>query len=197
MPDPLIITLSCARDRLAAQDAIRFTWRRMLPKGLEHVFLLGRGNNDPAGDEWVVDAPDDYPGHQEKYRGALVRALDRGYDFVFLACIDTYIEPGRLLASGFLRHDYTGRKCDGEPHASGGCGYWLSRHAMLWLVTEPVTTDYADRADFQCLRRNEIALHDDQRYGTSITKHLSRGTGVYDPAWMIETHQKYLETPLE
>jgi hypothetical protein len=192
----LIITLSCARDRLAAQDAIRDTWRPMLPKGIGHVFLLGNGNRNPSWDEWIVEEPDDYPGHQAKYRAAIRKALDRGFLRVFLSCIDTYVS-GKIIEPKLFGHDYVGRKCDNEHHASGGAGYWLSAPAMRALATGPVTTDYADRADSDVLLGAGFVLKDDPRFGTSFTKHLSRGTGVYDPQWMRDTHKKFMEQPLE
>lgn len=192
----LIITLSCARDRLAAQDAIRETWRPLIPKGIGHVFLLGRGNRNPSWDEWIVDAPDDYPGHQEKLRAAVSRALSRGFLRLFLSCIDTYVTP-KIADPTLERHDYVGRACDGEPHASGGCGYWLSAPAARVLDAYPIDTDYCDRADARALFGAGYALHDDRRFGYSFTKHLSRGTGVYNPQWMRDTHKKFMEQPLE
>jgi len=194
---PIILTISCAKDRLAGQQAVRETWRH-LSQGwcFDHKFLLGRGNTDEQSDEWIVDAPDDYAGVLEKLRCAYRRADE--YDFTFVSCIDTYIVPVRLQQTGFRRHNFSGAKCATEAHASGGNGYWLSRRARQHLADSPILRlwPYADQEDSQVLFMADIPLHDDQRYGVSVTKHLSRTTGVYDPQWMYDLHRKFMEQPL-
>ena len=192
---PIILTISCAKDRDLGQKAVRETWRH-LSQGwpFDQKFLLGRGNTDEQADEWILDADDGYGGILEKLRAAYRRASE--YDFTFVACIDTYIVPCRLQTSGYRQHNFSGARCASEPHASGGNGYWLSRVTRNFLATQPLIGGYADQADSAQLYAYGWELYDDQRYGTSITKHLSRGTGVYDPAWMYETHKKFLEQPL-
>lgn len=190
---PIILVISCAKDRVAVQQAVRDTWLPWWPH--DQVFLLGRGNMDPQGDEWILDVDDSYNGLQAKLKAAYARSLL--YDQAFICCSDTYIVPSRLLASGFNNHDFSGARCTNEPHASGGNGYWLSLRAREFLSTQPLLPGmYADQVDSAQLSLEGILLHDDQRYGLSITKHLSRGTGVYDPAWMYATHKNFLEQPL-
>jgi hypothetical protein len=191
---PIILTISCAKDRVAVQQAVRDTWRPWWP--FEHKFLLGRGNTDPQVDEWIVDADDDYNGLQAKLREAYKRDHVDG-DFTFVCCTDTYISPSRLLQTGYRNYDFSGARCTNEPHASGGNGYWLSQRARATIAPYPVIPGlYADQADSHILGISGIPLHDDQRYGLSVTKHLSKGTGVYDPAWMYQAHKRFLEQPL-
>lgn len=188
-----IVTISCAKDRGAKQDAVRETWAKNLP--CRHIFLLGRGNTNLKDDEWAVNADDSYAGLTEKLRAFYCDATQ--IDHTFISCIDTYIVPARLLALPFPEHNFVGRPCENEPHASGGNGYWLDRLARSAIAIQDPFPGYADQADFRALAAAGIKLHPDNRIGSSATKHLSRGTGNYDPAWMYETHRKFLEQPLD
>lgn len=191
-----IITISCAKDRGDKQDAIRNTWQRQAwACGYMHQFLLGAGNEKAGMDEWIVDADDSYAGISAKLRAAYKMA--QGWNgYVFVSCIDTYIVPVRLRASEYWKHDYVGLRSAGEQHASGGNGYWLSPDALAALALLPPGNGYADLLDHNDLAAGGISLHDDQRYGASITKHLGKGTGVYEAKWMYDAHQKFLEQPL-
>lgn len=192
---PIILTISCAKDRGAKQQAVRDTWLH-LSNGwpFDHKFLLGRGNTDPEYDEWIVDADDSYGGITEKLRASYRNSDD--CDWMFVSCIDTYIVPFRIMQSGYRHHDFSGRQCDGSFHASGGNGYWLSKQARQFLSKQPHFPAYSDLLDSQQLIQGGYPLHHDPGYGTSITKHLSRGTDVYEAKWMYETHKKFMEQPL-
>lgn len=192
---PIILTISCAKDRGDKQQAIRDTWMH-LANGwpFDHKFLLGRGNTDPAWDEWIVDADDSYDGITEKLRAGYRLADDN--DWMFVSCIDTYIVPFRIMQSGYRHHEFSGRQCDNDFHASGGNGYWLGNRARKILAREPIVPGYSDQIDTAQLAAAGVALHHDPRYGVSITTHLSRDTHNYEAAWMYECHKKFLEQPL-
>lgn len=163
----------------------------------------------PKEDEVVVHSPDDYIYHTSKTREMLRWALKQGFDFIFMAAGDTYIDLQRLLSSGFENHDYTGRQYG--HFAVGGSGYWLSRRAAQHLVDE-FTTDWAtDRwIGSILLEKHGIEIHGDQRYGASpeqnpglanpsplfplqdndqITAHLAEAPGHYHHSLMYKAHE--------
>jgi hypothetical protein len=195
---PIILTISCEAHRGAEQQAVRDTWRHLsMGWPFEQKFLLGRNSKEPQWDEWVLDADDTHAGIQEKVRAAFRRCEEEGLDHAFLCCNDTYIVPCRMQMSGYRHYDYTGSPCPGGGHARGGDGYWVSPGARYYLAREHlVPGQYADVVNFHTLLANKIPLHVDTRYGTSITKHLSRGTGNYDPQWMRDLHKHFMEQPL-
>ena len=187
----IILTLSCKIDRGLKQIAVEHTWLRRWTG--YHRFVLGDGVGSPHMGELVVDAPDDYSGLEAKSRAAFEWCLSHDFDYVFLTAIDTYVWPIRLGAAflGVMHEDdYVGRRSDGEAHAGGGNGYWLSKRAMNRIVSASLVGDYADRAHCKILAEHGIELRNDDRYGVSITKHLGQGTGNYDPQWMVDFHEK-------
>ena len=175
-------------------------WRDQVPVWI----VLGDGNLPVhAPREWVFAVPDDYNGVVYKFNTARRLAIFEEYTHVFHACIDTWINVPRLLASGFEKHDYTGYRCD-EGHGSGGMGYWCSAKALRVILNEPVVPGaYEDLWVGHTLARNDIPLYEDRRYSSpanpnrpldEITLHLSRGTGNYDPQWMYDYHTRWRET---
>lgn len=181
--------MSCQRDQAnGANAACRGTFlRQWLPN---YRFIIG--GTAHAADELAVPALDDYGSLQFKQRAAYAWAFDAGCEHVFVAFTDTYIHVPRLAHCGFEQHDYMGLRCKhGEDHLSGGNGYWLSRKAMgVILDADPIPHVQGDQADYFLLRRAGIAGVDDHRFGDTITRHLSTATGVYDPAWMYDTHKE-------
>ena len=76
-------------------------------------------------------------------------ALERKYDFLFKADVDTFIWIDRLMASGFEQHDYSGWTSEWKMPAetnycSGGAGYWLSKKAMKIVAEAALTKDTAE-----------------------------------------------------
>jgi len=197
----VVLTLSCAAHRGAHQDVVRNTWRHDLMgiTSWDQKFVLGGGNYNEADDEWLVDAPDNYAGLIVKQRMAYRRAIKESYDRVFLSCIDTYVVPFRIYRSGeWKTHAYLGRRCDGEPHAGGGNGYWLGWGALYKLayMATPYAGGYSDQSDATDLFSAGYVLTHDNRYGVSYTKHLSKDTGAYDPQWMADLHKQFMEQRL-
>ena len=205
MIKPIILVMSCARDRAnGRQQAAEETWMRSWGWIVPHRFVLGR---DCAGIglpwELIVPAPDDYNGVVDKFQMARGWALTGGYTHIFHACIDTWINVPKLMVSDFEKHDYTGYRCD-EGHGSGGMGYWLSaKAARAVMVAQAPPGVYEDLWVGAVLRDAGIPLFEDRRYSSpanpnrppdEITLHLSRGTDNYDPTWMRVVHQQFKDT---
>jgi hypothetical protein len=203
---PVILILSCAADRRNGRDlAARETWLRRWGEFIPCRFVYGVPSGSEADDEIAVEALDDYGDLWVKQRAAYRWAMKNDFSHVFICCNDTYVRVPQLLASGYARGDYIGRRCQNERYASGGAGYWLSRRSMVTAVLgQPPSTWplYPDLVDGRILESARIPLIDDHRYhghmpdplpDDFITVHLSRGTGVYDPQWMRDLHARYAD----
>jgi hypothetical protein len=155
----------------------------------------------PKSDEVIVPCPDGYLYLGHKSWHAHKWALDHGYDYVFHAFPDTFIDVDKLMKSGFEGHDYIGVGLGGHERefASGGCGYWISRKAIEVHLKEPVDDWAEDRYVGRALGRNGIKLHFDPRYGDGrrqprsnnefITEHLCDTPKVYDNTWMRDAYR--------
>ena len=156
----LIAIKSCHRDRdRGCHQAIRDTWGSKVVTDVTLGFFIGRDENSGQaswrlGDETQVDAPDDYENLPLKTREILRQSIGWNYDFTFLCDNDTFVNPERLLQTGFEKFDYSGRfgvlppvgtqfdYTDGRgieypgchPWASGGVGYFLSKKAAEHIV---------------------------------------------------------------
>ncbi len=100
---------------------------------------------DLQKDEILLDCPDSYLGLPWKTIESLKWALDRDYDGVIRAFVDTYLFPDRMLAKfNFSKanaagwsfgcgpcpaHDRTSHSCP-----LGGAGYWLSAKAIKEVI---------------------------------------------------------------
>jgi hypothetical protein len=148
MPKPLILIASCELWRLNGyNETARQTWLRSWPDGYDYRFTLGRGCQNPAPDELILDAPDDYLGLSYKVRESRRWATANGYGYTFHCGSDTYVIPPRLLASGYEKHDYSGYLIHDEHRlyaprniqmAQGGGGYWLSPRAGNVVAVAPI-----------------------------------------------------------
>lgn len=175
----LIGVKSCHRDMANGfNQAIRDTWAKHIPLGVDFRFFMGHGNTMPQADEVILDCPDDYMSLPHKTRAILRWSLAQGYDFIFLCDTDTFCMPERLLASGFENYDLTGlfngkigvpRATEGDAGPwqpadqsngatrywawiSGGNGYWLSCRAAQIVLDWVGTGDWAeDRSIGQAL----------------------------------------------
>lgn len=205
---PLICIFSCQADRengrqASAENTWFNEWRH---EPVTIKFLLGRTAKDSIMDhELIVDADDGYWGCVHKAQEARKYAFTLGYDYIFQACIDTWIHVPRLLASGFEQHDYIGYYAD-WPHfkyAGGGSGYWTSAFAAraLFEATPPAGNCYDDVWTGDIMHKTDIAFHHDSRYyghgraplkpdEKMISMHLSHSTGGFDPKQMYECHEK-------
>jgi hypothetical protein len=155
----------------------------------------------PKSDEVVVPCPDGYLYLGHKSWHSHKWALDHGYDYIFQAFPDTFIDVNKLMLCGFEAHDYIGVGLGGHERefASGGCGYWLSRKAIEVHLKEPVDDWAEDRYVGRALGRNGIKLQFDPRYGDGrrqprannefITEHLCDTPKVYDNNWMRDAYR--------
>ena len=183
------------------QDACRETYLKEWGHLIPHRFVYDREYKDEcAPDEIIVDAPTGFMECVFKTHLGVKWALEEGYDYVFSVPTDCYIVIPRLLASGYEKFDYTGYQVPGEGHIGGGSGYWLSKRAMLIVANSEPELDYEDRWVGNALRTYDILGIHDPRYWSSeqvrpddiITAHLSLATGIYEPNWMREMHEKFL-----
>jgi hypothetical protein len=207
---PIILITSCERDRLlGAHHAIRETWAASGADRIEIRFLLGRGGKALCTDEWLLDAPDCMEGVAWKTREGHRRAIEAGFGHAFQVFTDTYVDLGRLLASGFEARDYIGcfpRYAPGlvtdGGYAFGGPGYWLSRRASeillasRWPVRIPRRGAAEDYWVGNVLHGAGIDGWNDPRYRykgelglEGISVHVGRVRGSYDPAWIREAHR--------
>lgn len=118
-------------------------------EGADVRFFLGELDlYDPRPDECLLPVKDTYEALPSKTRAICRWALEHGYDFAFQCDDDTYVQPERLLSSGFERHDYIGRfrgPSGGYPAPyCSGFGYWISKMAMEIVANQPLSSDTAD-----------------------------------------------------
>ena len=205
------------RDWQASQ---RETWIRDIPGGVDYRFFLGNPvAGDASADEVFLDIPDDYGSTCFKMRGIAEWALAGGYQHVYKIDMDTLVNVGNLLGSGFREHDYTGglyKHPRGLLFASGGSGYWLSERALRLVAAEPTWEGqlndnhsgeggHSDVWVAMIMERNGIPLHDDRRYKflpgerlevSTIALHLGSVFGwagsvpPYSPSLMYEGYRQ-------
>jgi hypothetical protein len=96
--NPVILISSCKRDQdRGYHQVIRETWAQGSP--IPVFFILGEGSR--SADELLLTVPDGYDSLPYKTREGHRWALQAGFDYIFQAFVDTYIDPYRLLASSF------------------------------------------------------------------------------------------------
>lgn len=144
----LIAIKSCHKYAHRAQ-AQRETWIPEVGEAADVFFFLGEKDvYSPRPDEIVLPVSDTYSALPAKTRGICRWAAERRYDFVFTCDDDTYVQPDRLLRSGFEQHDYVGRFRGpsggyAAPYCSG-FAYWLSRRALEIVAAQQLGQDTAD-----------------------------------------------------
>lgn len=127
----LLAVKSCQRDQQTfCHQAIRDTWAKDLPPGVDVRFFMG-GNDPPLmeADEVHLTVDDGYWELTPKTRGICAYAVLHDYDFVYPCDTDTYLVPARMLASNFRNFDFSGgHLCYGEHGAELGKPYpkWVS-----------------------------------------------------------------------
>lgn len=208
-----VLIMSCAKHRYTHQ-AVRETWLRRNP-GIDYKFLVGDYQQEE--DELFCEGGDSYEEVTHKSRSAFRWALNEKYTHVLHCGRDTYVNLDRLLTCGFERRDYAGARTAGGVSAgfvplhpdnhgwfeygSGGAGTWLSEHAMRLIVESPLFHAADDLLYGWILGTHGIPLFHTTRFQkngellysrNAITTHLSKGTGVYDPAWMYYCHARSL-----
>lgn len=200
---PIILISTYYGSRTRGDDAaIRNTYLHEWGNLIPHKFIYDRQIDwYLAADEISVGSPSGFMNGAFKTQKGIQWALAQDYDYAFIVPTDCYVVVPRLLASGYERHDYTGYQVPDEGHIGGGSGYWLSKRAMEVVVAAHPLIDYEDRWVGTVVRAAGVVPVHDPRYwsweqpypGGAITEHLSHGTGVYDPNWMIDQHAIFMK----
>jgi hypothetical protein len=140
--DPRILIGICScRGMRERREAVRDTWMRHVPAGIEAVFFVGGGAASTEPGVVSLPVPDDYNALSLKVHAFYRYALDRfGFEYLFKCDDDTYVHLERLHALARRRLDFVGsREFESHGFASGGAGYLMSRAVVEQFVSEPVT----------------------------------------------------------
>jgi Galactosyltransferase len=127
----LLAVKSCQRDQQSfCHQAIRDTWGKNLPDGVDLRFFMG-GTSMPLmeADEVYFPVDDGYWELTPKTKGICKYTVDCHYDYVYLCDTDTYLVVPHLLESAFQKYDFSGgHLCYGEHGAELGKAYprWVS-----------------------------------------------------------------------
>ena len=182
----------------AAWDARPSHYRDKLSESIPVSYL-------PKDDEVLLPCPYDFKHLPFKVREIFRWAKERDYDYIFKVDTDTFVDVPRLLCSGFKIYDYAGFPfhIDDISYASGGAGYWVSKHSYSLLVDEPISIPWDDIWVGQGLLKHGIRLHEDSRYNVcypnnfhsgprpdndSITSHLGFSPKPFSPESMFEAN---------
>lgn len=146
-----------------SHDAIRNTWGLHL-KDADLRFFMGDGESfGPCQDDEIyLRCPDDYMSLPLKTKAILKWFLDTQHSHIFLCDTDTFVIPHKLMSCGYEGADYAGKISrligvpfpytaidrDGKKHfyprcypwASGGYGYFLSRHGAEIVLADKSET---------------------------------------------------------
>lgn len=183
----------------------RATWMCEWPPDtfIPHKFIFPADYTPQFPDEISVDAPDGLHNTSLKIHAVAKWTLENEYTHAFIIPTDCYVVTPRLLASGFQKHQYVGYHTYDERHIGGGSGYWVDRSALAAMARFGPYPDYEDRWTGAACAAAGIPADHDPRYTSweqpeslrpgVITIHLSKGTGNYDPKWMLERHREYFK----
>jgi hypothetical protein len=160
----LIAVKSCQRDKATGcHQAIRETWGKDLPEGVEVRFFVGGDQAPPLEpDEVHLPVDDGYWELTPKTRGIAGYTVKEKYDFVYLCDTDTYLIVSKLLQTPFTEFDFSGGVAAGPTYEkifgkhyprwvtdrggvadpfyiylSGGVGFFLSKRAAQEVATTP------------------------------------------------------------
>jgi len=180
--------------------------------GARNIALAGLHPKDrrtiyiPKDDEVILkNVPDDFAHLTYKSREACRWALENGFEHTFHIVIDVYVAIDRMMNSGFSNYDYLGNPCPTRPEAygpyAGGCGYWLSRKALMSVVVQPVTFWAEDLWVGSIMNRHGITLTADNRFHSNwpvvphrnnsiISTHI--GVGCHDVNRIYNAHLDYI-----
>jgi hypothetical protein len=95
-------------------ETIRETWGKdVTSAGIDLKFFIPKGSSIPAEykqhtDEELTDVSDRYDHIQHAIKEILRWSIQKGYDFTYLCCNDTFVCPRNLIKSGFEDYDYFG-----------------------------------------------------------------------------------------
>jgi hypothetical protein len=139
----LLFAIMCCNARADLADAPRTTWA----SECDYKIFYGRGQHPLQQDEVGLDCGDEYAETAFKLQEMCRWALGHDYDGMFKVDDDTYCRPERILDAGYERYDFVGRLLPANAvhpyvYPRGGCGYYLSRRAMEFIVAAPPPEPY-------------------------------------------------------
>lgn len=194
----LVAILGCKNDE-HARGRIRGTWMPSQSKGCiigDHVvdfyFFLGEASTlDWPSD--TVQVPRNDKDQTAKMSWIIRWAFDKGYDYLFKCDMDTYVHVGRLLASGFEKHPWSGGHGSKETGPYGGSGYWLNRELMGKLndygtmngIVRPWDEDRWVGGNLVLLGYAQ-QLHLDWRYNSRTNEGPEIGNDIITTHWYAE-----------
>jgi hypothetical protein len=213
----LIIGVLSADNAKAAyrdkREAVRSTWGKDLPKGVELVFLVGRPDlveaPEKRGDMLLLPCADDYQHLTEKtiWFCRWLQA-NRRFKRVLKCDDDTYVHVQRILARDRITADYVGRATPMRiaagrrfETASGGAGYLLSPKAVGIVAASEPTHGAEDVHVAQVLHDAGITLKESGHFhsGKSIVPQPGNNqvTAHYiTPQRMREIHAGLYNAPV-
>lgn len=147
-PKVLIALKSCHR-YAARREAQQATWLQNLDWA-EYFYVIGKPT--PADGSFVKNAlicevSDAFENIAPKIVCACEYALEENAAHLFIGDDDTYVQPTRLLHSGFEKHDYVGflrvgpLGYNGDVPYAQGSAQWLSARAMEYIVKSPLMAE--------------------------------------------------------
>lgn len=167
----ILIAIMCCWHRESYADAQRETWIQDIPEGVDHRFFFGRSDKrEPEEDEVFVDCKDDYRSLPMKVKGAMQWAYEHGYDYVFKTDDDVYVQPERLMASGFEKWPYSGFSF--LEYGAVGLAYWLNRDCVKLAAEDVPVIEAEDSWISQLMKRNNVPFHHDSRYRLVIADRI-------------------------
>jgi hypothetical protein len=117
----------------------------------------------------ALDCDDSYMGLPEKIRAMARWAVEHEYDFALKSDDDTVLRPAAILASGYEKHEYSG-KANRPPQpytVPFGFNYWLSKKCLK-IISEAELPVFGDNDDEKWVASKlwdyGIELYDDARY---------------------------------
>lgn len=223
----LVAVMSCWMCELNGDNhSLRDTWLKDLAAypSVDYRFFHGSSASQYPGQAYrfeqgevkivpsdieILKSPDDYSSLILKSQEFHKWGHERGYDFVFKADTDTYVDVPQLMNSNFAKYDYSGyhhTDPNAAPHIpygllGGGEGYWTSRRACEVISKATPSKDPGlnfgaaeDLWTANVLGAAGIFMVGLPGYGKGITLHGSVVTdaphGTYDHKWMYQEYEK-------
>jgi hypothetical protein len=175
-----------------SNDASRETWLRdALPPGFDYKFFCGRGDIPLKPDTVALDCGDTYDQMTWKTLGKLKYAVDHGYDFIFLACADTYVRPERLAACCFEAYDCFGTFvsiASSGKFICGGSGYFLSALAAKVILASPKPIGKQAETYEDMYVTSRLRYMPEFRIGDDSALFASQGTGPREWNQVVTKH---------
>lgn len=135
-PARLLIGVCSCHANVERRQAIRETWGKQLPEGVELRFFVGEGECEAADDLVMLPCRDDYPGLPAKVSAFFAHALgNHPFEWLLKCDDDTYVDVERVRELAAGPADLIGNEfIDSRGAPSGGAGYLLSRDLVTRIV---------------------------------------------------------------